>query len=108
MVNIRQFQADDLAALYRITLATGLAGGDASHLYADPSLIGHIYAAPYALLEPGLRFLEERTGIPVLGVLPYQKSLGIPQEAVDGFAKTLDDAGLWKMDWYVPGVITQK
>jgi len=32
------------------------------------------------LLEPGLRFLEERTGIPVLGVLPYQKSLGIPQE----------------------------
>src|SRR5260370_38841229 len=32
-----------------------------------------------ALLEPGLRFLE-RTGIPVLGVLPYQKSLGIPQE----------------------------
>jgi adenosylcobyric acid synthase len=33
-----------------------------------------------ALLEPGLRFLMERTGIPVLGVLPYQKSLGIPQE----------------------------
>src|SRR5579864_2411126 len=32
------------------------------------------------LLEPGLRFLEERTGIPMLGVLPYQKSLGIPQE----------------------------
>ncbi len=22
--------------------------------------------------------------------------------------KTLDDAGLWKMDWYVPGVIAQK
>jgi basic membrane protein A len=21
---------------------------------------------------------------------------------------TLDDAGLWKMDWFVPGVITQK
>ena len=20
----------------------------------------------------------------------------------------LDDGGLWKMDWYVPGVITQK
>ncbi len=32
------------------------------------------------LLEPGLRFLEKRTGIPVLGVLPYQKSLGIPHE----------------------------
>ena len=33
-----------------------------------------------ALLDSGLRLLEERTGIPVLGVLPYQKSLGIPQE----------------------------
>ena len=28
-----------------------------------------------ALLEPGLCMLEERTGIPVLGVLPYQASL---------------------------------
>jgi len=33
-----------------------------------------------ALLEPGLRMLEERTGIPVLGVVPYQESHGIPQE----------------------------
>jgi adenosylcobyric acid synthase len=32
------------------------------------------------LLEPGLRFLEQRTGLPVLGVLPYQKRLGIQQE----------------------------
>jgi len=41
------------------------------------------------LLDPGLRFLEARTGIPVLGVLPYQKSLGIPQEdsaILDGLA----------------------
>jgi adenosylcobyric acid synthase len=33
-----------------------------------------------ALLEPGPSFLEERTGIPVLGVLPYERNLGIPQE----------------------------
>ncbi len=32
------------------------------------------------LLEPGLRFLEQRTGIPVLGVIPWQQSLGLPQE----------------------------
>jgi adenosylcobyric acid synthase len=32
------------------------------------------------LLEPGLRFLEERTGVPVLGVLPHQENLAIPQE----------------------------
>ncbi len=32
------------------------------------------------LLEPGLRFLESRTGVPVVGVLPWQESLGLPQE----------------------------
>ncbi len=32
------------------------------------------------LLASGLRLLEERTGIPVLGVLPYQSRVGIPQE----------------------------
>jgi cobyric acid synthase CobQ len=32
------------------------------------------------LLEPGLRFLEQRTGLPALGVLPYQQRLGIQQE----------------------------
>jgi GNAT superfamily N-acetyltransferase len=56
---IRQFQSADLEALYSISLATGLAGGDASHLYADPKLIGHIYAAPYALLEPDLALVVE-------------------------------------------------
>ncbi len=41
------------------------------------------------LLEPGLRFLEQRTGIPVLGVIPWQQSLGLPQEdaaSLVGFA----------------------
>lgn len=32
------------------------------------------------LLEPGLRFLEKRTGIPVLGVLPYLPRLRIADE----------------------------
>ena len=32
------------------------------------------------LLRPGLRFLEQRTGVPVLGVIPWQPSLGLPQE----------------------------
>jgi GNAT superfamily N-acetyltransferase len=58
-MKIRQFQSGDLEALYGIALATGLAGGDASHLYADPRLIGHIYAAPYALLEPALALVVE-------------------------------------------------
>jgi len=58
-VNVRPFQSDDLDALYRISLATGLAGGDASHLYEDGKLMGHIYAAPYAVLEPGLALVVE-------------------------------------------------
>lgn len=33
-----------------------------------------------SLLEPGLRWLEERTGIAVLGVVPYLKDLGIEEE----------------------------
>lgn len=40
------------------------------------------------LLESGLRLLEERTGIPVFGVLPYLRELRIPQED----AATLDAA----------------
>jgi len=32
------------------------------------------------LLGSGLQFLEHRTGIPVLGVVPYLHALGIPQE----------------------------
>ncbi|HXG20915.1 MAG TPA: cobyric acid synthase [Methylomirabilota bacterium] len=32
------------------------------------------------LLESGLRLLEERTGIPVFGVVPYLRELRIPQE----------------------------
>ena len=32
------------------------------------------------LLESGLRFLEQRTGVPVIGVLPWQERLGLPQE----------------------------
>lgn len=32
----------------------GHEGGDASHRYQDVKLIGHVYSAPYALLEAGL------------------------------------------------------
>ena len=43
------------------------------------------------LLESGLRFLEQRTGIPILGVLPWQEHLGLPQEdaaMLDGTQKS--------------------
>ena len=59
MLAIRAFRSADLEALYAISLATGHEGGDASHLYSDHKLIGHIYSAPYALLEPRLALVVE-------------------------------------------------
>lgn len=49
---IRDVRPGDLEALYRICLATGDSGADAAALYRDPKLVGHLYAAPYAVLEP--------------------------------------------------------
>jgi GNAT superfamily N-acetyltransferase len=54
MAIIRPILSDDVAALYGLSLATGHEGGDASHLYADPKMMGHIYSAPYAILEPSM------------------------------------------------------
>jgi GNAT superfamily N-acetyltransferase len=62
MLTLRPFRTDDLDDLYRISLATGAAGGDASHLYADPRLMGHIYVAPYAKLEAQLALVVEDQG----------------------------------------------
>jgi ribosomal protein S18 acetylase RimI-like enzyme len=59
MIEIRPVRADDLDALYRIALATGDGGADAAALYRDPKLIGHIYAAPYAMLCPETVFVAE-------------------------------------------------
>ena len=67
MAVIRPLRPDDLPALYAICLETGFKGGDASHLYADPHLIGHIYAAPYAVLDPQMALVFEDS----LGVAGY-------------------------------------
>jgi GNAT superfamily N-acetyltransferase len=61
---MRLFEPADLEACYAISLATGLEGGDASHLYRDPKMMGHIYLAPYALLEPSLALaVEDSEGV---------------------------------------------
>lgn len=63
-LQIRPFKAADLEACYAISLATGHAGGDASPLYRDPRMMGHIYIAPYALLAPALTFvIEDARGV---------------------------------------------
>jgi ribosomal protein S18 acetylase RimI-like enzyme len=59
MVEIRAFRPRDLDDLYRICLATAAGGDDASALYRDPKLVGHVYAAPYARLSPHSVFVVE-------------------------------------------------
>ena len=54
VTEVRAFEPADLDACYAISLATGLAGGNASHLYRDPRMMGHISVAAGALLEPDL------------------------------------------------------
>jgi GNAT superfamily N-acetyltransferase len=86
MVTLRHFRSDDLNALYAISLATGQAGGDAASLYTDPKLLGHIYSAPYALLEPELTLVAE-------------DGLGVA-----GFALGVFDTAAWErrleQDWW--------
>lgn len=56
-ISIRQFRPDDLDALYQICLRTADNGQDATALFRDPRLPGHVWAAPYAVLEPSLAFV---------------------------------------------------
>lgn len=59
MVILRAYRPDDLDALYRICLETGDAGRDATPLHNDPLLLGHVYSAPYGVLEPHNVFVAE-------------------------------------------------
>ncbi|MCX6018813.1 MAG: GNAT family N-acetyltransferase [Chloroflexi bacterium] len=62
---IRPYHPSDLYSLYRICLLTGDSGEDASAQYRDHELLGHLYAAPYAVLEPDLTFVLTADGTPV-------------------------------------------
>ncbi|MFC0106732.1 GNAT family N-acetyltransferase [Kibdelosporangium aridum] len=72
MITVRPGRLDDVDALYRICLQTGDAGEDATALYEDPQLLGHVFVGPYAVLEPSLAFVaEDEEGVSgfVLGAL---------------------------------------
>lgn len=61
---IRAAHATDLGALYAIALSTGDRGEDATGLHEDTRMVGHIYAAPYPVADPGLCFvLEDADGV---------------------------------------------
>ena len=56
---IRPYQPGDLDEVYRICLQTANNGQDATSLFRDPRLPGHVYAAPYAIFEPSLAFVPQ-------------------------------------------------
>ena len=72
---IRPYHPCDLSTLYRICLLTGHNGEDASHLYCDPDLLAHYYAAPYAVYEPDLCFVLTHNGMPCGYILGAQDTL---------------------------------
>lgn len=80
-MKIRFYEPRDLPALYRICLLTGEWGQDATARYRDPALLGHIFAAPYALLEPqSCLVAEDREGVGayIVGTqntVPFEQSL---------------------------------
>lgn len=59
MAAIRNARLDDLEAIYEISLLTGEAGQDATALYRDRKMIGHIYSASYVTLSPEISFVVE-------------------------------------------------
>ena len=61
---IRPYHPSDLPMLYRICLETVFGGAEAAARYTDPDLLGHFYAAPYAVLEPDLCLVLTGDGAP--------------------------------------------
>jgi ribosomal protein S18 acetylase RimI-like enzyme len=75
-MSIRIYHPTDMTSLYRICLKTGNSGKDATRLFHDPDIIGHIYAAPYAFFESELCFIAITEGSPcgyILGTKDSEK-----------------------------------
>ncbi|WP_229076650.1 GNAT family N-acetyltransferase [Actinoplanes sp. DH11] len=65
MPEIRPYRPGDLPALYDICVRTADAGNDARGHYSTDQLMGDLFAAPYAYLEPELAFVVDDGGTAV-------------------------------------------
>ncbi|WP_432484137.1 GNAT family N-acetyltransferase [Kineococcus esterisolvens] len=71
----------DLDGLYEVCLRTGFHGEDATGRYADPRLLGDVYAGPYAAHDPALVTVVD-DGVGVAGyVIGCADTLGFEQWA---------------------------
>lgn len=57
MSTIRPATLHDLPGLYRVCLETGDSGRDATLLYRNPDLLGHVYVGPYVVGQLDLAFV---------------------------------------------------
>lgn len=102
---IRAVRADDRAAIYDICLRTADAGADATHLYRDPLLPGHVWAGAYVEFEPEHGFVVDRGDGPIgyaLGALDSREfEATLEREwwpALRGRYPLADDAVGWPAD----------
>jgi len=58
-VDIRPSRPDDLDDVYRVCLLTADNGEDATSLFRDPRMPGHVWAGPYVTFERSLAFVAE-------------------------------------------------
>jgi ribosomal protein S18 acetylase RimI-like enzyme len=73
--SIRSYKSADTSAVYEICLKTGNSGQDATHLFSDPLVLGHLYVGPYMKFEPQSVFILEDDQGPcgyIMGVLDSQ------------------------------------
>lgn len=63
----------DLPGAYRVCLHTGDAGRDATGMYRDPDLLGHVYVGPYLARGSGLQLVV------------------VDEEGVAGYLLSVDD-----------------
>ncbi len=85
MNRIRPAGLHDLPGVYRVCLETGDAGRDATALYRNPDLLGHVYVGPYVVGQPG----------PALVVADADGVAGYLLGAEDTRAFELWEAELW-------------
>ena len=72
---IRNYHITDLSSLYKICLLTANNGGDSTSFLEDSDLVGHLFAAPYAIFEPNLCFILSKDSIPSGYILGTRDSM---------------------------------
>lgn len=91
IIEIIPYASSDLDNLYSICLITGESIKAETNLYKDSKLLGHFYAAPYAVLEPELTFIVSLDGQPSGYILGTKDSEKFKQKTEEAWFPSLRD-----------------